>query len=303
MMVSTRQQESIKRLAFAITDVMEQDINGAIATALQENGITDIRILMSIRAEDLDDLSYTLDDGTQKVLNKAEQGLIRSFLSFICHHGANGNIFEDYWNLVNVENFDAYCTRNSEELKYRKMVLTRADTAISALTQVISVVMKEETTGAIATALSENGYQDIGCLMSLRSLDLEDLSYTMPDDTRKMRLNKGEQGMIRAFLYFIRYRDEREDPVGDRRNTITAEEFDSYRKSFAFFRDARGDPTGEHWNASTAKESDTHGTSHEFRDLNYNLRVGTVVATMSAEPAKTNPTSISTNTISNRTPA
>ena len=113
MMVSTRQQESIKRLAFAITDVMEQDINGAIATALQENGITDIRIFMSIRAEDLDDLSYTLEDGTQKVLDKAEQGLLRSFLSFICHHGANGNIFEDYWNLVNVENFDAYCTRNS----------------------------------------------------------------------------------------------------------------------------------------------------------------------------------------------
>ena len=185
MMVSTRQQESIKRLALAITDVMEQDINGAIATALKENGITDIRILMSIRAEDLDDLYYTLDDGTQKVLNKAEQGLIRSFLSFICHHGANGNIFEDYWNLANVENFYAYWTRNSEELKYRKMVLTRADTAISALTQVISVVMKEETTGAIATALSENGYQDIGCLMSLRPLDLEDLSYTMPDDTRK----------------------------------------------------------------------------------------------------------------------
>ena len=64
MMVSTRQQESIKRLAFAITDVMDQDNNGAIATALKENGFTDIRVLMSIRAEDLDDLSYTLDDGT-----------------------------------------------------------------------------------------------------------------------------------------------------------------------------------------------------------------------------------------------
>ena len=99
-------------------------MDGVIATALKENGFTDIRLLLSIRDEDLDDLSYTLDDGTQKVLSKGEQGLIRSFLCFICHYGANWNTIKEHWNLVNVENFDAYCTRNSEELVYRKIVLS-----------------------------------------------------------------------------------------------------------------------------------------------------------------------------------
>ena len=65
--------------------------------------------------------------------------------------------------------------------------------------------------------------------------------------------------------------DEREDPIGDHWNATNAEEFDSYRRSYAFFRDERGDPIGEHWNAITAEESDTYRTSHEFRDLNYNL--------------------------------
>ena len=41
----------------------------------------------------------------------------------------------------------------SEELEYRKMVLTR-DAAIPALTHVITAVMGEETAGAIATALN-----------------------------------------------------------------------------------------------------------------------------------------------------
>ena len=261
-------------------------MDGVIATALKENGFTDIRLLLSIRNEDLDDLSYTLDDGTQKVLNKGEQGLIRSFLCFICHYGANWNTIKEHWNLVNVENFNAYCTRNSEELVYRKMVLS-CDNAISALTHVITVVMCEETTGAIATALNENGYQDIGRLMSLRPLDLEDLFYTMPGDTRKVCLNKGDQGRVRAFLYFIRYRDEREDSIGDHWNAITAEEFDSYRSSFAFFHDERGDPTGEHWNVITAEETDTYRTSHEFRDINYNLGVETVVATIASTSTTT----------------
>ena len=118
-MVSPRQQLANERLEFMLTVILEQEMDGVIATALKENGFTDIRLLLSIRDEDLDDLSYTLDDGTQKVLNKGEQGLIRSFLCFICQYGANWNMIKEHWNLVNIENFDAYCTRNSEELVYR----------------------------------------------------------------------------------------------------------------------------------------------------------------------------------------
>ena len=107
------------------------------------------------------------------------------------------------------------------------MVFTRAE-ANAAFSHVITVVLCETETGTIASALKENGYTDIRNLMSIRPSDIETLSYITIDGTQKA-LNKGEQGLIRAFLAFIGYRDEQGNPIDNKWTEITVNEFDIYR--------------------------------------------------------------------------
>ena len=110
-MVSQRQQLANERLEFALTVIMEQEVDSVITTALRDNGYTDIRLLMSMRAKDLDELSYTLPDSTQRILNLGEKGMIRALLSFLGQYFEKGNMIAEKWDeLANADNFDEYRT-------------------------------------------------------------------------------------------------------------------------------------------------------------------------------------------------
>ena len=158
--------------------------------------------------------------------------------------------------------------------------------AIAALDHIVTEVINPTTTsnGGILTILKENGYNDILDLVNIRSTDIDGLTHTMPGGTI-LFINKGECGLIRSFLSFVKYNNiigtsfNKEDAW----EKVTADEFNKYCGGRNYADIDTGivwiapPPIGDHCNAITDEEFGTYRTSPESRDLNYNLGVGTVV--------------------------
>jgi len=167
--------------------------------------------------------------------------------------------------------------------------------AIAALDHVVNVVINPTTrpTGGILTILKENGFKDIVDLVNIRSADIDGLTHTMPDGT-VLFINKGECGLIRSFLSFVKYNNRIGTSFNkeDEWKKVTADEFNKYRGGRNYTDIDTGivriapPPIGGHCNAINAEEFDTYRTSPESRDLN-NLGVGTVAAPIASNSTTT----------------
>ena len=99
----------------ALTHVVENVINansranGQILTVLNENGINGILDLVTIKSEDIEDLTHTMPDGTILNINKGESGLIKSFISFVRFRMSTGKPFtDDQWITITYDEFQEY---------------------------------------------------------------------------------------------------------------------------------------------------------------------------------------------------
>ena len=86
--------------------------------------------------------------------------------------------------------------------------------AIAALEHVVTNVINPTTrkNGGILTILKENGYNDILDLVNIRPTDIDGLVHTTEDGT-VLNINKGECGLIRSFLSFVKFNNNNGTPI------------------------------------------------------------------------------------------
>jgi hypothetical protein len=115
------------------------------------------------------------------------------------------------------------------------MPLTRAQ-GEAALKHVVRNVMNQPDNGPLERSLTNAGLFDVGLLGSLIETDIENLTYVAATEGEAppqapIPLGPGQQGILRAFLAYIRHRGTQPDPIGDDWLDVTQVEFDLYRIS------------------------------------------------------------------------
>jgi hypothetical protein len=67
-----------------------------------------------------------------------------------------------------------------------------------------------------------------------------DLQYmdktTDPNNPTLHHLNKGDSGLLKTFIHYGHYRDEINDPIGDKWLSITQDELDQFRVNLKYTR-------------------------------------------------------------------
>jgi hypothetical protein len=88
----------------------------------------------------------------------------------------------------------------------------------------------------VSNALAAIGIEDTFGLFTLTDTIVDSLSYPDPDPNVKTtyRLKKGEMGILMSFIHYIYYRDESENPIGDKWTAITMADFDQFRSNLAY---------------------------------------------------------------------
>ena len=106
---------------------------------------------------------------------------------------------------------------------------TRA-AARAAFTHVTDIVMDNDN---ITKALKLDGIRNIDGILRLDDDLVADLQYmdttTDPNNPSLRHLNKGDAGLLKTFIHYVYYRDEINDPIGDKWLSITQDEFDQFR--------------------------------------------------------------------------
>jgi hypothetical protein len=88
----------------------------------------------------------------------------------------------------------------------------------------------------VTSALTAIGIQDTFGLFTLTDTIVDNLSYPDSDPNVKAahRLKKGEMGILKSFIHYIYYRDESENPIGDKWTAITMADFHQFRSNLAY---------------------------------------------------------------------
>jgi len=83
-------------LEHVVTVVLKQPKDGPLAKALDEGGIPDIFGVLSLNQSDCDkNLTFSLDDGTEKPLATGHKNLLRALKIFAAHCMADGSPIVD----------------------------------------------------------------------------------------------------------------------------------------------------------------------------------------------------------------
>jgi hypothetical protein len=136
------------------------------------------------------------------------------------------------------------------------MPFTRAQ-GEAALKCVVLTVMNQPVDGPMAKLLAEamliENVQDLG---SLIETDIEKFSFIATTGEDPIAIGPGHRGILRAFVAFIGYRAAQDNPIGDKWNEITKEEFDTSRVGPSFNGTIFGSPSVN--NPGTPAASSTH---------------------------------------------
>jgi hypothetical protein len=81
----------------------------------------------------------------------------------------------------------------------------------------------------MAKSLAKAQIENVADLGSLIETDIKKLSFIATAGEDPIAIGPGQQGILRAFIAFIRYRAAQDNPIGDKWNELTNEEFDTYR--------------------------------------------------------------------------
>jgi hypothetical protein len=90
----------------------------------------------------------------------------------------------------------------------------------------------------VSNALAAIGIEATFSLLTLTHTIVDNLSYPDPNPDTNVktnhRLKKGEMGILKSFIHYIYYRDESENPIGDKWTAITMADFDQFRSNLAY---------------------------------------------------------------------
>jgi hypothetical protein len=123
-----------------------------------------------------------------------------------------------------------------------KMPFTRAQ-GEAALKYVVLTVMNQPVDGPMARSLAEAMIENVEDFLSLIETDIEKLSFIATPGEDPIAIGPGQRGILRAFIAFIRYRAAQDNPIRDKWNEITQEEFDTYRVGPSFNGTIFGSPS------------------------------------------------------------
>jgi hypothetical protein len=105
----------------------------------------------------------------------------------------------------------------------------------AAFVLVTEVILENDN---ITVAFKKGGIEDISSILKLTDLTVESLNYSDPDPkiTQAQYLKRGEIGLIRAFIHYVHYRQEINDPIDNQWLSITQEDFDQFRCNIKYTR-------------------------------------------------------------------
>jgi hypothetical protein len=106
---------------------------------------------------------------------------------------------------------------------------------------------------SLAAAMIDN-VEDLGTLIKT---DIENLSFIALIGEDPTPMGPGQQGILRAFIAFIRHRANEDNPIGDNWNDIPPEEYNTYRVGPSFNGTIFGSPSSPS-NPGTPAASSTH---------------------------------------------
>jgi hypothetical protein len=102
--------------------------------------------------------------------------------------------------------------------------------ARAAFTHVTDVIMENEN---VTKALKLDGIRNVEGILGLDDNLVAGLQYmdeeTDPNNPTLRYLNKGDFSLLNTFIHFVHYREEVNDPIGNKWLNITQEEFDQFR--------------------------------------------------------------------------
>jgi hypothetical protein len=110
------------------------------------------------------------------------------------------------------------------------MPLTRTQRK-EALKYVLLTVMDQSEDGPVMRALADASTEVVDDLMGLSDIGIDNLSYVKTGETNRTNLGPTQQGLVRAFCAYMRYRAKTSTPIGDTWTSITKQEFDDFRIS------------------------------------------------------------------------
>jgi hypothetical protein len=109
------------------------------------------------------------------------------------------------------------------------MPLTRAQDA-AALKYIVETVLNQSVDEPIMKSLTNDGFDYVSDLSSLRDVDILNMKYSADDGTL-LALSFALRGRLTAFCALMRYRGIQSLPIGDNWTSITREEFEKFRIS------------------------------------------------------------------------
>jgi hypothetical protein len=121
------------------------------------------------------------------------------------------------------------------------MPFTRAQGG-AALKYLVLTVMNQPVDGPMAKSLAEAKIKNVQDFLAPIETDIEKLSFIATAGENPIAIGPGQRGILRAFIAFIRYRAVQDNPIGDKWNEITQEEFDTYRIGPSFNGTIFGSP-------------------------------------------------------------
>ena len=91
---------------------------------------------------------------------------------------------------------------------------------------------------SITAAFKENGIKDIPSILKLTDLSVKNLTLPDPDPnvTETHCLKIGDIRLIKAFIHFVHYRNEINNPIGNDWTNVTVDEFDKFRVNLDYTR-------------------------------------------------------------------
>jgi hypothetical protein len=113
----------------------------------------------------------------------------------------------------------------------------------AALTYIIVTVMNQPEDGPMAKSLTAAQIDNVEDLGTLLEADIENLSFIALVGAEPTPMGPGQRGNLRAFIAFIRYRSNEDNPIGDNWNEITREEFSTYQVGPSFNGTIFGSPS------------------------------------------------------------
>jgi hypothetical protein len=108
------------------------------------------------------------------------------------------------------------------------VTLNTRSASMSGCTHVMENILQSDN---VTRALKEDGIDDRFGLLSLTDTNINKLTYLYPDPSNPVQysLKKGEVGLIRAFIHFVHYCHETNNPINDQWLSLTQDEFDQFR--------------------------------------------------------------------------